>query len=165
MKKVILIMTLFGLTCCSPRNPYYLNHLSDLPYNVFFEAELENNNNYDLNGESNSSNGFEFLLPDNMKGGFDTGDCVAQVELNKSNQITDVNIIGMTLFKKPNTITRYDRYAVTSKRINYKIDPLFDEYVQFIKDMIGKLRFTNKDNTTNHTGKAYVKIVFHKKDI
>jgi hypothetical protein len=133
-------MTLFGFAYCSPKNPYYRNRLSDLPYNVFFEAKHEQNS-YDINGESNNSNVLKYLLPDTTKGEFDSGNCIAEVELNRSNQIINVNLIGMTLFKKQtNTIIGFDRYAATSKRINSKIEPQFDEYVQFVKDMVRKLK-------------------------
>ena len=116
MKKIILIISILGLIRCSPRNPYYKNHLSDLPYNIFFEAKQEQKD-YDIIGESNSKSVLTYLLPDTIHGAFDSGNCVVEVKLNSSNQIADINIIGMTLFgKHTNTITGFDKYHATYKR-------------------------------------------------
>ena len=154
-------MTLFGFGYCSPRNPYYKAHLSDLPYNVFFEAKQEKNS-YNIEGELNGINVLNYSLPDTMKGEFDSGNCVAEVELDRSNQVKNINLVGMTLFnKQTNTIIGFDRYA--HKRINNKIGHQFDEYVQFVKDKVGKLKFMNRSNDKSDMGKAYVKIIFHKK--
>lgn len=162
MKYILSTFLLCLLICCSPKNIYYNTHLSDLPYNVYFEAQHQYSA-YAVKGENMIGiNTFYAVLPDSLGGAYTTGDCVVEVQRDKvKKQTKDIRLIGITIYNKQlNRISGFDRYHQTFKRVQYKPSDSARIYIPFIKNIVEGWTFERINPTSKSKHFAYCKIFF-----
>jgi len=148
--------------CCSPKNVYYQQHLSDEPYNVFFEAKQESPI-YKVSGENmKGNNTFNAVLPDSLGGAFAMGDCVVEIQRNDiENRTTGVYLVGIIIHNRQiDKFVGFDRYHQTLKRVQYVPSDNVRIYMPFIKHVVEGWTFQKNNSTSKAKDFAYCKIIF-----
>lgn len=136
--------------------------MSDLAYNVFFEAKQQSPS-YIVKGENTiGNNTFNAILPDSLGGAYSTGDCVVEVQRDDvKKKITDVRLVGITIYNRQlNMITGFDRYHQTLKKVQYKPSDSVRIYLPYIKHIVEGWTFDKKTSADKSKDFVYCKIFF-----
>jgi hypothetical protein len=163
MKLRYLPLLFFIILGCSPRNPYYLVHISNSGSQVFFEAEMEHPV-YSVTGENViSENTIRCKIPDSLGGAYIRGGyCVVDIIMNNSTvDIKRINIIGLYFYDSRREAVRgFDIYNNTKKRIGKSYNKDCEQYISFVRNFVANLSFKRLTKITSPESHAYCRLIF-----